>query len=149
MIGFLTIMKTYSAKKDEVVRAWYVVDADGKILGRLASEVAKILRGKHKPRFTPHVDTGDFVVVINAGRIKVTGKKMTEKVYYHHTGYLGGLKAFTLSQMMEKSPEEVVRKAVWGMLPKTRLGKKLITKLKVYTGKDHPHQAQMSQEVKV
>jgi len=142
-------MKTYSAKKGDVERSWYLVDAEGKVLGRLATEVAKILRGKNKPRFTPHVDTGDFVVIINAGKVKVTGQKMTDKIYYHHTGYLGGLKSLTFRQMMEKSPEEVVRHAIWGMLPKTKLGKRLITKLKIYAGKDHPHAAQMPQELKV
>ncbi len=143
------LMKTFSAKKEEMERKWYLVDAEGKILGRLASEVAKVLRGKNKPQFTPHVDTGDFVVVINAEKIKVTGNKMTDKVYHHHSGYLGGLKTLTLTQMMERDPEEVIRKAVWGMLPKNRLGKRLITKLKVYAGKEHPHQAQVPGELKV
>ncbi len=142
-------MKTYSAKKGEVERNWYLVDAEGRILGRLASEVAKILRGKHKPRFTPHVDTGDFVVVVNADKVRVTGKKMTDKIYYHHTMYPGGLKAVPLGKMMEEAPEEVIRKAVWGMLPKNKLGKRLITKLKVYAGKEHPHQSQGPQELKI
>jgi large subunit ribosomal protein L13 len=123
-------------------RRWYVVDAQGKILGRMASEIAKILRGKHKPIFTPNVDAGDFVIVVNARGIKLTGKKLEKKVYYRHTGYPGGIRQRTAAQMLAEKPEEVVRIAVRGMLPKNRLSKKLVTKLKVYAGPQHPHDAQ-------
>ncbi|NLU35887.1 MAG: 50S ribosomal protein L13 [Clostridiales bacterium] len=135
-------MKTYMAKSETVERKWYVVDAKGKTLGRLASEVAKILRGKHKPTFTPHVDTGDFVIVINAEQVEVTGKKAEKKLYRWHSGYPGGLKERTFNEMIEKKPTEVVYRAVKGMLPKNRLGRKMIKKLKVYAGPDHKHEAQ-------
>ncbi|MEW6439465.1 MAG: 50S ribosomal protein L13 [bacterium] len=136
-------MKTYFARKeDELDKKWYVVDAEGKILGRLASEVAKVLRGKNKPIFTPHVDTGDFVVVVNAEKVKLTGKKTTEKVFYHYSGYLGGLRSTSVEQLLARRPEELIRRAVKGMLPKNRLGRQLINKLKVYKGPEHPHQAQ-------
>jgi large subunit ribosomal protein L13 len=135
-------MKTYMAKSETVERKWYVVDAKGKTLGRLASEVAKILRGKHKPTFTPHVDTGDFVIVINADQVEVTGKKAEKKLYRWHSGYPGGLKERTFNEMIEKKPTEVVYRAVKGMLPKNRLGRKMIKKLKVYAGPDHKHEAQ-------
>lgn len=135
-------MKTYMAKSETVERKWYVVDAKGKTLGRLASEVAKILRGKHKPTFTPHVDTGDFVIVINAEQVEVTGKKAEKKFYRWHSGYPGGLKERTFNEMIEKKPTEVVYRAVKGMLPKNRLGRKMIKKLKVYAGPDHKHEAQ-------
>lgn len=136
-------MKTYFARKEEgLERKWYVIDADGKVLGRLASRVAKILRGKEKPQFTPHVDTGDFVVVVNAEKVKLTGKKMAEKIYYRHSGYIGGLKARTAQELLAQKPEEMIRLAVKGMLPKNRLGNQLLGKLKVYRGAEHPHGAQ-------
>lgn len=139
----LLSMKTYFARKEEGLdRKWYVIDADGKVLGRLASRVAMILRGKEKPQFTPHVDTGDFVVVVNAEKVKLTGKKMAEKIYYRHSGYIGGLKARTAQELLAQKPEEVIRLAVKGMLPKNRLGNQLLGKLKVYRGAEHPHEAQ-------
>ncbi len=142
-------MKTQFAKKGETERKWYVVDADGKVLGRLATQVASRLRGKHKPVFTPHVDTGDFVVVINADKVKFTGKKLDQKIYYRHSNYPGGLKSETLKERLEAKPEEVVRDAVWGMLPKNRLGRTLIKKLKVYRGAEHPHEAQKPEPLSV
>lgn len=135
-------MKTISAKKDEVQRNWVLVDASGQPLGRMASRVAARLRGKHNPLFTPHVDTGDFVVVINAEKVKLTGKKMDKKLYHWHSGYIGGLKTRTAKQMIEDKPELVIFRAVKGMLPKNRLGRKLLKKLKVYRGPAHPHEAQ-------
>lgn len=135
-------MKTQFAKKNEINRAWYVFDAKDAVLGRLATKVATYLRGKNKPVFTPNVDTGDFVIVINADKIKLTGKKTTDKIYYHHTGYIGGIKARTAKELLEKKPEEIIQKAVWGMLPKNRLGRAIIKKLKVYKGAEHPHEAQ-------
>ena len=135
-------MKTYSAKPGEISRDWYVVDAEGKTLGRLATQIADTLRGKNKPAYTPHVDTGDFVVVVNAEKISVTGQKRSEKMYYRHSGYPGGLKSRTLNDMLERRPEEVIRLAVKGMLPKNRLARKQLTKLKVYAGPEHPHVAQ-------
>jgi large subunit ribosomal protein L13 len=136
------IMKTVWTKETDVVRSWYVVDAEGQTLGRLASQIAAILRGKHKPIFNPSVDTGDFVIVVNAGKIHVTGRRMDQKMYYTHSGYQGGLKERTLRQMMEKTPERVIYLAVRGMLPKNVLGRQMIRKLKVYAGPDHPHAAQ-------
>jgi large subunit ribosomal protein L13 len=135
-------MKTYSAKPGEIKREWYVVDADGQTLGRLATQIADRLRGKGKPQFTPHVDTGDFVVVVNAEKIQVTGNKLDDKMYYRHSGYPGGLRARPLREQLERRPTEVLRKAVKGMLPRNRLGRQQITKLKIYAGPDHPHQAQ-------
>jgi large subunit ribosomal protein L13 len=135
-------MKTQFAKKGEAERKWLLVDAEGQVLGRLASQIAARLRGKHKPVFTPHVDTGDFVVVVNADKVRFTGRKLDQKVYYRHSNYPGGLKSETLKERLEKKPEEVVRDAVWGMLPKNRLGRTLIKKLKVYSGAEHPHEAQ-------
>ena len=135
-------MKTYSAKKGEITRDWYVVDAEGQILGRLATQIADRLRGKGKPGYTPHVDTGDFVVVINAEKIQVTGKKLDQKIYYRHSGYPGGLKERTLREQLERRPAEVLRKAVKGMLPRNRLARQQITKLKIYAGPEHPHEAQ-------
>jgi large subunit ribosomal protein L13 len=135
-------MKTQFAKKGEVERKWLLVDAEGQVLGRLASQIAARLRGKHKPVFTPHVDAGDFVVVVNADKVRFTGRKLDQKVYYRHSNYPGGLKSETLKERLEKKPEEVVRDAVWGMLPKNRLGRTLIKKLKVYSGAEHPHEAQ-------
>ncbi|MGC9045520.1 MAG: 50S ribosomal protein L13 [Thermodesulfovibrio sp.] len=142
-------MKTAFVKKEEVNRQWYIADANGQTLGRFASRIAKILMGKHKPTYTPNVDNGDFVVIINAEKIKITGKKLTDKVYYHHTGFMGNLKAETLKERLEKEPEEVIVDAVWGMLPKTRLGRKMIKKLKVYRGSEHPHAAQKPEPLKI
>lgn len=136
-------MKSYVAKPLEIERKWYVVDADGKTLGRLASEVAKILRGKHKPIFTPHVDTGDFVIVVNAEKVKVTGKKMDQKMYRWHTGYVGNLKERTFREMSQRNPEKIVELAIKGMLPHNSLGSQMYTKLKVYAGPEHKHEAQM------
>lgn len=133
---------TYMAKPNEVERKWYLVDAEGKTLGRLASEVAAILRGKHKPEFTPHVDTGDFVVIVNADKIHLTGKKISQKIYYRHSGHPGGLKSATAAEMLDKKPVQMVEIAIKGMLPKTRLGRQQAAKLKVYAGSEHPHQAQ-------
>ena len=135
-------MKTYMANPDKIERKWYVVDAEGQTLGRLAAEVAKVLRGKNKPEFTPHIDTGDNVIVINAEKIKVTGKKLDQKVYYHHSDYVGGMKETTLREMMAKKPEQVIELAVKGMLPKGPLGRTMIKKLHVYAGAQHAHQAQ-------
>ena len=135
-------MKTYMANPDKIERKWYVVDAEGQTLGRLAAEVAKVLRGKNKPEFTPHIDTGDNVIVINAEKIKVTGKKLNQKVYYHHSDYVGGMKETTLREMMAKKPEQVIELAVKGMLPKGPLGRTMIKKLHVYAGAEHAHQAQ-------
>ncbi len=135
-------MKTQFAKKGEVERKWYVVDAKDAVLGRLATKIATYLRGKNKPVFTPNVDTGDFIIVINADKIRLTGRKLDNKVYYHHTGYIGGIKAQTAKSMMEKTPQKIIEKAVWGMLPKNTLGKQMLKKLKVYKGAEHPHKAQ-------
>ncbi|MBE9546196.1 MAG: 50S ribosomal protein L13 [Proteobacteria bacterium] len=135
-------MKTFNAKKEEIIRDWYLVDADGKVLGRLASEIARRLRGKHKPIYTPHIDTGDFVVVVNAEKVSLTGKKMTDKIYYHHTGYPGGIKSITAEKLLEEKPERLLRKAVKGMLPKNSLGRQMLKKLKIYAGAEHPHEAQ-------
>jgi large subunit ribosomal protein L13 len=134
--------KTWNAKPGEVERRWYLVDAEGKTLGRLATQIADTLRGKHKAEYTPHVDTGDFVVVVNAERIHVTGNKLEQKRYWRHTGYPGGIKSRTLAEMLDRRPEEVIRKAVKGMLPRNRLARRQLTKLKVYAGPDHPHAAQ-------
>jgi large subunit ribosomal protein L13 len=134
--------KTYIPKAGEISKEWILVDANDQNLGRLASQIAQILLGKHKPNFTPGVDTGDFVVVINCERIRVTGNKMTEKVYYRHSQYPGGLKAITLKQQLAKHPDRVIRAAVWGMLPHNKFGRQLIKKLKVYAGPEHPHEAQ-------
>jgi len=135
-------VKTYSVKADEIKREWYLIDAEGKTLGRLASEIAKILRGKHKPIYSPHLDCGDYVIVINAEKIRVTGRKLDQKIYYRHSGYPGGLKSITLREQLAKHPERVIKAAVKGMLPKNRLGRKMLKKLKVYAGDSHPHQAQ-------
>ena len=131
-------MKTYTAKPQEVERKWYVVDAEGQTLGRLASQVAAILKGKHKPIYTPHVDTGDHVIVINAEKIHLTGKKLQDKKYYRHSGYPGGIKSVTAGEVLERHPERVVKAAVWGMIPHNKLGRKMIKKLKVYAGAEHP-----------
>lgn len=135
-------MKSYIPKKDEIIRNWSLVDADGKILGRLASQVAMRLRGKNSPKFVPYADTGDFVVVVNAEKIILTGKKLEQKIYYRHSGYIGGIKSINAAKLKEKKPEELIRKAVRGMLPKNSLGRKLNKKLKIYAGPEHPHQAQ-------
>lgn len=135
-------MNTFMASPKTIERKWYVVDAAGQTLGRLASEVAKVLRGKNKPTFTPHIDTGDYVIIVNAAKVLVTGRKLDQKLYYSHSEYVGGFKSVTLREMMEKKPEEVVRKAVEGMLPKGPLGNEMITKLHVYAGAEHPHAAQ-------
>lgn len=135
--------KTYMARPGDIERNWYVVDAEGKVLGRLAAEVATILRGKHKPQFTPHMDTGDFVVIVNAEKIKLTGKKWEQKTYYWHTGYPGGLRSRTANELRSRQPEEIIRKAVWGMMPKNSLGRNQMKKLKIYAGPEHPHMAQM------
>ncbi len=136
------MMKSYMAKTNEIDRKWYLIDAEGKVLGRLASEIATILSGKHKPIYTPHVDTGDFVVVINADKIKLTGKKLEQKNYIYHTGYPGGLKKIPYERLIKERPERIIELAVKGMLPKNRLGRKMIKKLKVYAGLEHKHEAQ-------
>lgn len=142
-------MKTFSAKPAEVKRQWYVIDAEGKPLGRLASECARILRGKHKPEYTPHVDTGDYIVVVNADKVAVTGNKATDKMYHHHTGYIGNLKSVSFEKMQEKSPGRVIQLAVKGMLPKNALGREMIRKLKIYSGTDHRHAAQTPQPLEL
>lgn len=135
-------MKTYDAKKEDIVRDWYLVDAENQVLGRLASEIARRLRGKHKPVFTPYVDTGDFVIVINAEKISLTGKKLMDKIYYNYSGYPGGLRETNAGKMLKDHPERVIQYAVKGMLPKNSLGRKMLKKLKVYAGGDHRHEAQ-------
>ncbi|MGQ9516049.1 MAG: 50S ribosomal protein L13 [Anaerolineae bacterium] len=135
-------MRTYTLKEKDIQREWYVVDAAGKTLGRLATEIAKILRGKHKPYYTPHMDCGDYVIVINADKIRVTGRKLDQKMYYWHSGYPGGLKSVTLRRQLQTHPERVLQAAVRGMLPKNRLGRQMFKKLKVYASPEHPHQAQ-------
>ena len=135
-------MKTYMANQDKIERKWYVVDATDKTLGRLTSEIAKVLRGKNKPVYTPHIDTGDYVIVVNAEKIAVTGKKLDQKIYYNHSDYVGGMKETTLREMMDKKPEKVIELAVKGMLPKGPLGRSMIKKLHVYAGPEHDHQAQ-------
>ncbi|MBW1740821.1 MAG: 50S ribosomal protein L13 [Deltaproteobacteria bacterium] len=142
-------MKTYSAKPNEVERKWYVVDASGWVLGRLASFVAARLRGKHKPIYTPHVDTGDHIIVINADKVTLTGNKWDQKLYYRHSGYLGGLKSTTAKQLLQKRPEDLVVHAVRGMLPKNRLGRNMLKKLKVYAGPEHPHVAQQPEALQL
>ncbi|MDI3546800.1 MAG: large subunit ribosomal protein [Halanaerobiales bacterium] len=135
-------MSTYIAKPNEVERKWYVVDAAGQTLGRLATRIAEVLRGKHKPTFTPHVDTGDYVIVVNAEKVKLTGNKWEQKKYYRHSGYPGGLKETPYNKLVEKKPELIIEKAVRGMIPHNKLGRKIMKKLKVYAGPEHPHQAQ-------
>ena len=138
-------MKTYSAKPNEVQRHWYVVDATDQVLGRLATRIATVLRGKHKPQFTPHVDTGDFVVVVNCEKIKLTGNKLEAKMYHRHSGYPGGLRSLWYGKLLETHPERAIQKAVWGMMPKTSLGRRQMRKLKIYAGPEHPHKAQNPQ----
>ena len=135
-------MKTYMANPDKIERKWYVVDAEGATLGRLASEIAKVLRGKNKPEYTPHIDTGDYVIVVNAEKVKVTGKKLQQKIYYNHSDYVGGMRETTLTEMMAKKPEKVIELAVKGMLPKGPMGRDMIKKLHVYAGAEHANQAQ-------
>jgi large subunit ribosomal protein L13 len=142
-------MKTFSAKKQDVERTWYLIDASGKVLGRLASHVATVLRGKTKAIYTPHVDTGDYVVVINAEKVRLTGKKMENKVYHRHSGYPGGLKSTSAKAVLATKPEKLLKHAVKGMLPKNPLGRKMFRKLKVYAGPDHPHQAQQPQPLEI
>jgi large subunit ribosomal protein L13 len=142
-------MRTFSAKPAEVKREWYVVDASGRTLGRLATEIATRLRGKHKPEFTPHVDTGDYIIVVNASRIRVTGNKLKDKLYQHHTGYIGNLKTISLEKLLAKSPEQVITRAVKGMLPKNKLGAVMIKKLRVFGGPEHDHVAQQPQPLEI
>lgn len=142
-------MKTISAKPAEVRRDWFVIDANGKTLGRMATEIARRLRGKHKAIYTPHVDTGDYIVVVNAEKLRVTGNKMSDKVYYHHTGHIGGIKSISLAKQLEKAPERVIMSAVKGMLPKNPLGRAMFSKLKVYAGEEHPHTAQQPQKLEI
>jgi large subunit ribosomal protein L13 len=142
-------MKTYIAKAESVVNDWFIVDAAGKTLGRLSAEIASRLRGKHKPEFTPHVDTGDYIVVINAAQVRVTGRKATDKIYYSHTGYVGGIKSISFQKLIEKAPERTIETAVKGMLPKGPLGRAMFKKLKVYAGNEHPHAAQQPKELNI
>jgi large subunit ribosomal protein L13 len=142
-------MKTYQAKNTERDRTWVVVDAEGKTLGRFATQIADLLRGKRKPTYTPHVDVGDFVVVVNAEKIRVTGNKLNDKRYWRHSGYPGGIRSRTLSEMLDRQPEEVIRKAVKGMMPRNRLSRQQLTKLKVYAGPEHPHEAQSPTEMEI
>lgn len=143
------MMKTYSAKKENIERQWVVIDAQDQVLGRLATRVATILRGKNKPIFTNHVDTGDFVVIINAEKIRLTGNKLDAKMYYRHSGYPGGIKGMSARQMLERKPEQVIKAAVKGMLPKNKLATQVFTKLKVYAGPDHPHKAQQPEKMEI
>jgi large subunit ribosomal protein L13 len=141
-------MRTFIPKKDDIEQKWWLINAEGRILGRMATEVADLIRGKRKPQFTSHLDTGDFVVIINAEKIKVSGRKLEQKKYYTHSLYPGGIKEETLKDLLERKPEEVIKKAVWGMIPKGKLGRALYKKLKVYRGPSHPHEAQNPQEYK-
>ncbi len=143
------MMKTFSANAATIERTWYVIDANSQVLGRLASEIARRLRGKHKPHYTPHVDTGDYIVVVNAEMVKVTGRKATDKVYYSHSGYPGGIKSITFEKLLKKAPEQVIEKAVKGMLPKGPLGRAMFRKLKVYAGPEHKHAAQQPQKLEI
>jgi len=142
-------MTTVSAKPSEVRREWYLVDAAGKTLGRLASEIAHRLRGKHKPEYTPHVDTGDYIVVVNAEKIRVTGNKMTDKMYYHHTGYVGNLKSLSLEKLLQQAPERAIETAVKGMMPRNPLGRAMLKKLRVYAGPEHQHQSQQPKALEI
>lgn len=142
-------MKTFSAKPEEVTRDWFVVDADGKTLGRLATEVARRLRGKHKPEYTPHVDTGDYIVVVNASKIQVTGNKAQDKIYHHHTGFIGNLKSISFEKLLAKKPEKIIETAVKGMLPKNPLGRAMFRKLRVYAGPQHDHTAQQPKPLEI
>lgn len=142
-------MKTQVAKKEEVTRGWYLVDVDNKVLGRVATEIANVLRGKNKPTFTPSVDTGDFVIVVNAEKIALTGNKVADKVYYSHTGFPGGIKSITAGKLIEKRPEDLIKKAVKGMLPKNKLARHMLKKLKIYPGSAHPHAAQQPKSLDI
>lgn len=142
-------MKTYSAKSETAKRDWYVVDATDKTLGRMATEIANRLRGKHKPEYTPHVDTGDYIVVVNAEKVKVTGNKTTDKMYYHHTGYPGGIKSISFEKLQRKAPERIIQQAVKGMMPRNKLSRAMLSKLKVYAGSEHPHAAQQPVELNI
>ena len=142
-------MKTVSMRAEDVQRSWLVVDADGQTLGRLATEIARRLRGKHKAEYTPHVDTGDYVIVVNADKVRVTGNKTTDKMYYRHSGYPGGIKSISFAHLQQKHPEQIIEKAVKGMLPRNRLGRSMFRKLKVYAGSDHPHSAQQPQPLEI
>lgn len=142
-------MKTYTARAEGMEREWFLVSAEGKTLGRLASEIAQVLRGKHKPIYTPHLDCGDYVIVVNAEKVQVTGRKLDQKMYYHHTGYPGGIKSISLRNQLQKHPERVLQAAVRGMLPRNRLGRKMLKKLKVYAGDSHPHQAQQPKSLEL
>jgi len=142
-------MKTFVAKEHEIEKGWYLIDAEDKVLGRLASKIAVILRGKHKPIFTPHMDAGDYVVVVNADKVILTGNKLEKKIYYHHSGYVGGLKEATVKEMLLRRPENLIKLAVKGMLPKNSLGRRQLTKLKIFAGQDHPHQAQKPQKLEI
>jgi large subunit ribosomal protein L13 len=142
-------MKTYVAKEQEISKNWYLVDAKDRVLGRLATQIAMRLRGKHKPIFTPHADTGDFIVVINANKVTLTGRKWDKKIYYRHTGYTGGLKEISAKKLLEKKPEDILRFAVRGMLPKNSLGRRQLKKLKIYSGSEHPHQAQQLEKLEI
>ena len=144
-----TAMRTYQATSQDRERVWYVVDAEGKTLGRLATQIADVLRGKRKPTYTPHVDVGDFVIVVNAEKVAVTGDKREKKLYWRHSGYPGGIRSRTLGDLLEKRPEEVIRKAVKGMLPRNRLARQQLRKLKIYAGPDHPHQAQKPEQLEI
>lgn len=142
-------MKTFSAKPETVERDWFVVDADGKTLGRLATEIARRLRGKHKPEYTPHVDTGDYIVVVNAAKVRVTGRKASDKMYYNHSGFPGGMKQISFEKLIDKAPEQVIQRAVKGMLPKNPLGRAMFRKLKVYAGPEHNHAAQQPKALEI
>ena len=142
-------MKTYTAKPQDIRRQWHVIDADGKTLGRLATEIARRLRGKHKPEYTPHMDTGDYIVVVNAEKIHVTGNKLADKMYYRHTGYIGNLKSTNLEKLLTSHPERVIQQAVKGMMPKGPLGRSMLAKLKIYAGGEHPHAAQQPQALEL
>lgn len=142
-------MKTYSAKPQDIRRQWHLIDADGKTLGRLATEIARRLRGKHKPEYTPHMDTGDYIVVVNADKIHVTGNKLADKMYYRHTGYIGNLKSINLEKLLASKPERVIQQAVKGMMPRGPLGREMLSKLKIYAGPTHPHAAQQPQALEL
>lgn len=142
-------MSSYMARSEDFEKKWYIIDGEGKTVGRISTKIAMILRGKDKPQFTPHADIGDFVIVVNADKVKFTGKKWEQKKYYWHTGYPGGIKSITADDLMKKKPGEIIRKAVWGMLPKNKMQDKLISRLKVYTGNEHPHVSQQPENLEV
>jgi large subunit ribosomal protein L13 len=142
-------VKTYTARAEDMEREWFLVDAEGKTLGRLASGIAQVLRGKHKPIYTPHLDCGDYVIVVNADKVQVTGRKLDQKMYYHHTGYPGGIKSISLRNQLQKHPKRVLQAAVRGMLPRNRLGRRMLKKLRVYVGDSHPHQAQQPKSLEL